>query len=324
MLSIGKLGKGQERYYLDKVAEGAEDYYSGEGEEAGQWVGDAAEHLGLEGEVGEDQLVAMLTGRYPVNGEPLVGMRGVPTNGAVPGFDLTFSAPKSVSLLWGIGGADAAAEVKAAHREAVGAALTYMQREACWTRRGAGGAEFVKGEGYLAAAYPHRSSRNGDSQLHTHVLVANATKADGRWTRLYHPAIYDHATTASYIYKAHLRDALARRLGVEWQSTRKGIAEVEGFADEHLRAFSTRRAEILEAAGENASAASRRRTVFMTDGSCMLIMRCRWRSRSVRIPAVFERAVSRTHTFFRGCGLPQKPNPAAKGVGGMKSCTCSF
>jgi AAA domain/TrwC relaxase len=77
-----------------------------------------------------------------------------------------------------------------------------------------------------------------------------------RWTRLYHPAIYDHATTASYIYEAHLRHELTRRLGVEWQETRKGIAEIEGFADEHLRVFSTRRKEILEAAGENASARS--------------------------------------------------------------------
>ena len=288
MLSIGKLGKGQERYYLDKVAEGAEDYYSGEGEEAGQWVGDAAEYLGLEGEVGEDQLVAMLTGRNPVDGEPLVGMRGVPANGSVPGFDLTFSAPKSVSLLWGLGGAEVAAEVKAAHREAVQAALGYMQREACWTRRGAGGSEFLKGEGYLAAAYLHRSSRNGDPQLHTHVLVANATKADGRWTRLYHPAIYDHATTASYLYEAHLRDELSRRLGVEWQQTRKGIAEIEGFADEHLRAFSTRRAEILEAAGENASAASRQVATLATRKPkdldiSKVELRQRWRSKAEEI-----------------------------------------
>ncbi len=245
MLSIGKLGKGQERYYLDKVAEGAEDYYSGEGEVAGEWLGDAAEDLGLSGEVEAAQLEAMLTGRNPVDGEPLLGMRGVAANGSVPGFDLTFSAPKSVSLLWGLGGPVAALEVKAAHREAVGAALDYMQREACWTRRGAGGSQFVKGNGYLAAGYVHRSSRNGDPQLHTHVLVANATKAEGKWTRLYHPAIYDHAKTASYIYEAHLRHELTRRLEVEWQPTRKGIAEIEGFADEHLRAFSTRRAEIL-------------------------------------------------------------------------------
>jgi conjugative relaxase-like TrwC/TraI family protein len=289
MLTIGKLGIGQERYYLDKVAEGAEDYYSGEGEVAGEWLGDAAEGLGLSGKVEAAQLEAMLTGRNPANGEPLLGMNGVPAKGGVPGFDLTFSAPKSVSLLWGLGGPVAAAEVSAAHREAVHAALDYMQREACWTRRGAGGAEFVQGNGYLAAGYVHRSSRNGDPQLHTHVLIANATKGpDGRWTRLYHPAIYDHAKAAGYIYEAHLRHELTRRLGVEWQRVRNGIAEVSGFADEHLRAFSTRRAEILEAAGADASARSMQVATLVTRrpkepdiGRGELL--ARWRSRAEEI-----------------------------------------
>jgi hypothetical protein len=77
MLSIGKLGKGQERYYLDKVAEGAEDYYTGEGKDPGEWIGEAAKKLGLEGEVEAAQLETMLTGRNPVDGEPLLGMRGV-------------------------------------------------------------------------------------------------------------------------------------------------------------------------------------------------------------------------------------------------------
>jgi conjugative relaxase-like TrwC/TraI family protein len=299
MLSIGKLGKGQERYYLDKVAEGAEDYYSGEGEVAGEWLGDAAEDLGLSGDVEAAQLEAMLTGRNPVDGEPLVGMRGVPSNGSVPGFDLTFSAPKSVSLLWGLGGPVAALEVKAAHREAVGAALDYMQREACWTRRGAGGSEFVKGSGYLAAGYVHRSSRAGDPQLHTHVLIANATKGpDGGWTRLYHPAIYDHAKTASYIYEAHLRHELCRRLGVEWQPTRQGIAEIAGFADEHLRAFSTRRQQILEAAGADASARSMQVAALATRqpkerdvGRGELLER--WRSRAQEI-GLDREAIART------------------------------
>jgi hypothetical protein len=84
MLSIGKLGKGQERYYLDKVAEGAEEYYSGEGEVAGEWIGDAARELGLDGEVGADQLTAMLTGRNPLDGEPLLGTNGVPAKGGSP------------------------------------------------------------------------------------------------------------------------------------------------------------------------------------------------------------------------------------------------
>src|SRR5260221_5617668 len=102
MLYIGKLGKGQERYYLNKVAEGAEDYYSGEGEEAGEWIGDAAAQLGLDGEVGEDQLVAMLTGRNPVDGAPLLGTSGVPAGGSVSRFHLTLSAPQSFSLLFAL------------------------------------------------------------------------------------------------------------------------------------------------------------------------------------------------------------------------------
>ncbi|HEX4464529.1 MAG TPA: MobF family relaxase [Solirubrobacterales bacterium] len=266
MLSIGKLGKGQERYYLEKVAEGAEDYYSGEGEEPGQWLGDAARELGLSGEVEPDQLVAMLTGMNPATGEPL-GLRAVPGKGPVPGFDLTFSAPKSVSLTWALAGEEVSPQVKAAHQRSVEVALAYMERHACLTRRssGDGGRVFLSGNGFLAAAYLHRSSRNGDPQLHTHVLIANATKGpDGKWTRLYHPAIYDHAKTAGYIYEAHLRHELTRTLGIKWQPVRNSIAEIKGFKDEWLKAFSTRRAEILEAAGADGSARARQVATLAT------------------------------------------------------------
>jgi conjugative relaxase-like TrwC/TraI family protein len=255
MISIGKMGGGQERYYLEKVAEGAEDYYSGEGEAEGYWLGDAAEYLGLQGRVDPDQLTGMLTGTNPASGEPL-GLRHV-EGGPVPGFDLTFSAPKSVSILWALGGKGVAAEVKAAHAAAVDSALAYLQAEACWTRRGAGGRHFLKGNGFLAAGYVHRSSRAGDMQIHTHVLVANATFAEGRWTRLYHPAIYHHAKAAGHIYEAQLRDELTRRLGVRWQEVVNGIAEIEGFDPDHLAAFSTRRQEILEVAWEGSSARAR-------------------------------------------------------------------
>jgi len=288
MISIGKLGAGQENYYLEKVAEGAEDYYSGEGEAQGEWMGDGAEELGLFGEIDPKQLTAMLTSHNPATGEPL-GLRAVGGRGPVPGFDLTFSAPKSVSLTWALGGPQVAGQVAEAHGKAVQAALSYMQREACWTRRGAGGAEFVKGNGYLAAAYVHRSSRNGDPQLHTHVLVANATKGpDGKWSRLYHPAIYEHAKTASYLYEAHLRHELSRSLGVEWQEVRKGIAEVEGFRDEWLRTFSTRRAEILEAAGPDASARARQIATLTTRHAkereaTQETLRERWQARAAEI-----------------------------------------
>ncbi|MEK6251468.1 MAG: MobF family relaxase [Actinomycetota bacterium] len=267
VLTIGKLGAGQERYYLEQVADGAEDYYSGEGEAPGEWKGDAAHELGIEGEVGADQLRAMLIGRDPSSEEPLIGGLGVNrSQGPVPGFDLTFSAPKSVSLVWALGGPETQTAVLDAHQRSIDAALGYLQREACWARRGHGGATFVPGNGYIAAAFRHRSSRAGDPQLHTHVLIANATKGpDRRWSRLHHPSIYAQAKTAGYLYEAQLRHELTRTLGVGWQPVRNGIAEIDGFKDEQLREFSTRRAEILAAAGgPNASRAARQAATLAT------------------------------------------------------------
>ncbi|MDX6601114.1 MAG: hypothetical protein QOF13_316 [Solirubrobacterales bacterium] len=284
MLSIGKLGIGQERYYLDQVAEGAEDYYSGEGEAEGQWLGDSAKDLGLDGAVEADQLTAMLTGHNPATGEPL-GLRAVGGRGAVPGFDLTFSVPKSASLLWALGDAEASAAVTVALDRSLDAALGYLQREACWTRRGAD-AEFVRGNGFLAAGYRHRSSRNGDPQVHVHALVANATQGpDGKWTRLYHPAIYEHAKTAGYIFEAQFRQELTQSLGARWREVHNGIAEIGGFDDAHLRAFSTRRTEILEAAGPGASARSRQIANLTTreakeQGIGSADLRQRWRERA--------------------------------------------
>jgi TrwC relaxase len=165
MLSIGKLGSGQETYYLERVAEGAEDYYSGQGEAEGEWIGQAAAHFDLENKVEPDQLTAMLTGRNPATGKAL-GLKSAPGREPVPGFDLTFSAPKSVSLTWALGGHPVSGQVMEAHRAAVEAALSYMERSACWARRGKGGRTFVPGQGFLAAAYVHRSSRAGPSAPH--------------------------------------------------------------------------------------------------------------------------------------------------------------
>ena len=99
MLTIAKLGVGQESYYLSKVAQGIEDYYTGQGESAGAWLGRGAARLGLGGEVAGDELRAVLGGVDPVTGRRLAGREGAKRT---PGWDLTFSAPKSVSVLFGL------------------------------------------------------------------------------------------------------------------------------------------------------------------------------------------------------------------------------
>ncbi|MBA2312960.1 MAG: relaxase domain-containing protein [Actinobacteria bacterium] len=249
ILNIGKLRKGGELYYLNSVARGVEDYYTNSGEAPGYWVSSGAMNLKLKGQVDEEQLRAVLNGFHPATGERL--MNGKPTKRErVPGFDLTFRAPKSVALLHALGGREASNEVVSAHDAAVAAALAYMERQASDARRGKGGKNRIRSEGFVGAAFRHRTSRAGDPLLHTHVLVANMLKGeDGRWGALDARQLYVHAKTAGYLYQAHLRAELTRRLGVAWTPVRRGSADLEGVSREVIRTFSKRRTEIETVVG---------------------------------------------------------------------------
>lgn len=248
MLSIGKLGPGQAEYYLEQadgpvdavtgVSSGVEDYYVKGTEPAGRWCGRGAAALELSGQVAAGDLRAVLAGRRPDGTQLRV-------RGSVPGFDVTFSAPKSVSVLFGVGQEPLRNAVLEAHQVAVREALRYLDNASAVTRRGAGGARSVAGDGLIGAAFLHRTSRAGDPQLHTHVLVANMTRGpDGRWTALDARALYAHGRTAGYLYQAALRTELTRRLGVRWGPVRKGQSDIDGVQARVLRSFSQRRAEI--------------------------------------------------------------------------------
>ena len=261
-MSVGKVSSGQEGYYLSAVAHGAEDYYSERGEVPGRWIGAAADELGLAGDVDDDAFRAVLSGA-----DPSTGLRLRRGNARVCAFDLTLSAPKSVSVLWALGDADTTAAVVAAHEVAVDAAVGYMQREAVRSRRGHDGVETVEGGGLIGAAFRHRTSRAGDPQLHTHVVVANTTQCeDGVWRTLDGRHLYAHARTAGFLYQAELRHALSRSLGLEWEPVSKGVGEVVGVPQEVLREFSRRRIQIEAAmdAGGDASIPSARRLAVET------------------------------------------------------------
>src|SRR5215210_244632 len=266
VLSLGKLATGQAGYYLDQahgsltrtqsVTSGVEDYYLGGPEAAGEWMGAGAAALGLKGQVGGAALNRVLAGEHPATGAPL----GRVLSARRPGADLTFSAPKSVSVLFGVGDDGLRAVLRDAHDRAVADALSYMERHAAVTRRGPGGVHQIAGNGFVAAAFRHRTSRAGDPQLHTHVLVANLTLgADGQWSTLDGRRIYAHAKTAGYLYEARLRSLLTHALGVEWTPVRNGIADIAGVPATVLRAFSRRRADIeaeLERHGTTSAAAA--------------------------------------------------------------------
>ena len=167
----------------------------------------------------------------------------------VASFDLSFSDPKSVSLLAAGSSSEVRAEVQAARHAAIRKVLGWLEQEAVGVRRGHNGIDRFRGSGITAAAFDHRTSREGDPQWHTHVLVQNATLGpDGRWSALDSRKLYAHAMTADRLYHAALRAELTRRLDVRWRPVdqRTGAAEIEGLHDRNLlAAFSKRRAQVL-------------------------------------------------------------------------------
>ena len=262
MLSIGALSVGKELYYT-KLA--SVDYYTGSGEPPGRWWGSGATALGLSGEVTTEQLSRLTAGFTPDGMTALVRNAGSEKRRA--GFDLTFSAPKSVSVLWSQVGATERAAIEAAHREAVEGALGYLEREAAKTRRGVGGASHV--EGTLAVAlFDHCTARAQmnqapDPHLHTHSLVMNLCLGDdGQWGTLDARHVFKQKMTAGVLYRAELIRVLQEKLCLV-ASRRERFCELDGVGEGVLRAFSKRRAAIeakLGALGETSPVAAARAT----------------------------------------------------------------
>ena len=263
MLSLAKAHKD---YYLQKLGEitPREDYYLKDGTATGRWHGSGATELGLEGTVSAEGLVRLFDGQHPGTGEKLG--RRIRKDG-VAAWDLTFSADKSVSLLWAFGNTEMRRHVVEAFEEATAEALSYLESVASSTRGATrnpvvdqagrpvtdenGTPRYrvetwpIRTTGYVAAWFTEYTSRADDPQLHTHVVVGNRVKGvDGAWRALDGRLLYRHKLAAGYIHEAELRSRLTRRLGVRWQPVERGMADIDGFTREQIMAFSQRRREI--------------------------------------------------------------------------------
>jgi conjugative relaxase-like TrwC/TraI family protein len=216
---IAKLSVGREAYYTRELATDHEAYLSGHGESPGRWYGAGASSLGLEGEASVAGFQAMFEGRDPTTGELLGRPHG---RNAVPAFDLVLRPTKSVSILYGLGDAATGRAVLQAHHAGLGEAVTYLDGH-LGARRGHGGVQHVSGQGVLAVGFDHRTSREGDPLLHTHLVVANRVQGpDGRWTALDGRDVYRHRLAADAIYRAVYQRELVRTLGVEWTAAASG------------------------------------------------------------------------------------------------------
>lgn len=250
VLSIGKLAAGAGDYYTAMVAQGAEEYFTGAREAPGEWIGAGTDDLALSGTVEPSDFTAILEHRHPGTSDRITGARSA---SKVVGFDATFCAPKSVSVLHGLGTAEVRREIREAHDVSLRAALEVFEEEACRGRRGHGGATLVEGDGFVAAVFRHRTSRAGDPHLHTHTVVANIVRGpDERWTALDARPLYHWAKTVGRLYEAQLRHELTSRFGADWTPVRRGIADLQVVPVEVTQEFSTRRREMrahLEASG---------------------------------------------------------------------------
>ena len=334
MLSIGALASAsQGASYYER-----DGYYAKDDPEhraASAWIGGGADDLGLKGPVDPETFRAVLEGRVPDGSGQQLGRRG--RDGEIlhrPGRDLTFSAPKSVSIAALVGGDD---RIVDAHDRAVAATLAWVERNAAETRMkdaDTGKMARVGNQKIVAAAFRHDTSRNLDPQLHTHAVLANMVQGeDGKWRSMANEGLYAKQKLIGMLYRNELAAGLAK-LGYRLEKTHAdGRFEIAGVPREAIEAFSTRRAEIeaaMEARGLGSSADNPRlaeRAALMTRAAKRDIdrgeLREVWRNQAADLgldtKALVTEAVEKIAAPVREAadrarnGIDSEPQPAASG-----------
>lgn len=242
MLSIAAMSGDHASYYLSLARE---DYYTKGGEPPGQWFGQGAEALGLSGKVEPRQLYNLFDGRSAEGGRDLVQLQrheGKQTHR--PGWDLTFSAPKSVSVLWSQSDFETRLAIQVAHAKAVQAALSYLEATAGLSRYGSRGSRLEHAD-LVFALFEHSTSRALDPQLHTHALLMNiGVGVDGKTRTLSSLSVFLAKMAAGTLYRAELA-RLMQELGYEIVRKRSWF-EIVGVLSSLIDEFSKRR-EAIEA-----------------------------------------------------------------------------
>ncbi len=226
---------------------GRDDYYTRGAEPPGGWAGEGAARLSLVGPVTRSDFEAALKGVDPLTGAQLARPGGKSLNHAA-GWDMTFSAPKSVSVLWALSDPRERPGIEQAQGAAVVAATRFLERTAAFARRGKGGAVREPTAGLLLAKFDHHTSRELDPQLHTHVFVFNlAPRRDGTWGAIVSRELYKAQKQAGAVYRAALAAEL-ERAGYAIERTTDSF-RMAAIPRDVERAFSKRR-QSIEAAAE--------------------------------------------------------------------------
>lgn len=241
MLSVANLTRQDLGKAASYYGDGADDYYAKEGE-AAMWQGEGAERLGLEGEVDRDQFKNLLAGKLPDGSRVNRATRGENTKERI-GLDLTFSAPKSVSIQALIGRDP---EIIKAHDRAVATAVAEAEKRAMARRKVGGKAVIEHTANLVVAKFRHETSRELDPQLHTHAVVMNLTqRADGEWRALKNDDIVKQLKYLGSVYQAELAVEL-QGLGYQLRQEKDGTWELAHISRDQLAEFSRRSQQIEE------------------------------------------------------------------------------
>lgn len=253
-----------------RSSSGAADYFASdnyytpeENAEAGVWGGEGARALGLEGQVERDQFEGILNGRLP-DGE-MVGQ----VEGRRLGLDLTFSMPKSASILALVSGDR---RILDAHLVAVKSTMSQLVEKQFAESRNyerSRSGEPQKTGNLVYALFAHDTSRALDPQGHIHAVVANLTRdPKGTWKALWNGEIWKNNTTIGQFYHAAFRAQL-QKLGYETEAAGKhGSFEIKGVPAEVIKAFSTRANEIeakIAETGATSLATKKQITLYTRD-----------------------------------------------------------
>ncbi|MEQ5394112.1 MobF family relaxase [Proteus sp. fly-1013] len=253
MLSLSTVSSsgGASNYY-----EQSDNYYF-LGDATTQWFGKGAEKLGLHGNVNRDDFINVLEGKL-TNGQSLEYIVDG-KNKHRPGYDLTFSAPKSVSVLALV---MQDKDVLNAHINAVNKTLTEIEKMAS-SRIMEDGISGIEETGNITSAlFLHDTNRNLEPHLHTHAIMANITETEsGKWKTLstdrsnelnaFIETIWKNPIALGSLYRQYLKPEL-KSLGYSFvEAGKNGQWEIEGVPTDE---FSSRRKEIIDAVGEDATA----------------------------------------------------------------------
>ena len=243
------VGLAEDQQRRDGLARGPVDYYVDPDEPPGRWWGSGCQAVGLEGEVVPDQLRRMLDARHPHAGQVLGRSFG---DASARGFDATFSAPKSVSVLWALSPDPwVRAEVLAAHDAAVTATLEWVEQHGAVTRRGKDGVNQVDARGLVVALFRQHTSRTADPQLHTHAIIwSKVQDPTGRWLALDARWLKYQQRSIGWVYDAALRVELSTRLGVAWEPVVRGQSDIVGIPAPVRHLFSQRSTQVEEKLAE--------------------------------------------------------------------------